>query len=301
MSLLKKINVKASRVVTNKGKLINRKSFIRLIKPYKMSFSKKKERVKELNNVINKIKELTLKDKDGLEYASSVSKYGSIYNTPILKGQILPNGVKVVDIPKVNQNKNWLIHSHPDNVPLSLPDLKATKKGGTLFAVTPDNSIYRATNKKNTKEIVNEYNKLAEKIRESKIIKEINDILTYNNPNVNKENIRNDAFLAVQHKILSKLHEKGFIHYRAKLSPGSKRVINRYSELDKLELKRYYLGDICFSKKSKYYIPKNKWYKIPKKIRNEIRRREEKYKNNYNLAVKKDKRLKQLYAKIGVK
>lgn len=65
--------------------------------------------------------------------------------------------------------------------------------------------------------------------------------------------------------------------------------------------KNSYLGDINFSKNSKYYISPSKWYKLPKSTQKAIRSKEKKYGNNYELAVKKSPKLKKLYKKIGIK
>jgi hypothetical protein len=296
MNKLVKIN--ATRVITKSGRLVSRKAFMRLISP-KMKLSKAKERVRALKKGLSKVRELTELDPKKLEYVTAINKTTKVSNVPIKTGYVF-KGVKVVSVPKANQTRNWMIHSHPDNSLLSVPDLKATKKGGNIFATTLDGSIYRSTSKKEPNEIIDEYNTIRDKLLKTGVVKNLKEQTSFLNPNVAQQTINQDIGLAVQHKLLSTLHKKGFIHYRARMQPGSRRIIDRYSELKDIELKRCYLGDAEFSKKSKYYISPDKWYKLPKSIQKKIRDKEKKYNHNYSLAVKKDPQLKKLYKKIGI-
>lgn len=294
----KLIKIKNSIYLGKFGKLIKRKSHLR--KPSKISLSSAKKRVLGLRKGLDKVKNLTINDPNKLEYATLIDKKVKTFNTPIFKGGKNENGLYYVDIPNNLKKDKWIVHSHPDNTPLSISDILQTNKNQSIFNVTLDGSIYRVTPKKSSEEILEEYKNITKKIKELNISNELKNKTKYLNPNVNDLNISQDTSLAIQHKILKTLNNKGFITYRPNLKPGSKRIIERYKELNDINLKRNIIN-IEFNKKSKYYIPKSKWYKIPKIKRDEIRRREKKYGNNYNLAVKKDKRLKQLYREIGIK
>jgi len=299
------IKVKASSFITRSGKLVNRKSSRRILGS-KVPLSQAKERVRKLRLALDKLKTMTANDPDKLEYGVILNNIRKDRKQiPISKGYIrVENGVKIptVELPPVKkEGRSWLLHSHPDAIPLSLADVMySNKKGGTIFAIDKDGSVYRSTRlvdagRENTKRIEDVYQEARKKIRASGLIKEAFEIDKMFNPSVSDEVLKEDLFGVVQHKLLTHLHNQGLIRYRAKLSPAMTRKINRDQGIMSAELKKNNSNIINFNK---YHIPKSKWYKLSKTIRNKIRKEEVKYNFDYDLAARKSKVLQRIHKQL---
>lgn len=237
------IAVKATSYINKGGKLINRNSYKRILNK-KLTLTQAKKRVKALHSGLDRLKLLTSLDKDNLEYALILNKRKKSGHLTAIKGYIREeNGRKIpsVNIPNIkDQKNNWVLHSHPDEAPLSLGDIvMPTKKGGTILAIDKEGSIYRATNKGYNKEkLVDEYSKAREKLNNTGIAKDLYAVKQLTNPEIPKEVHKLHIQAVIQHKLLTNLHKKGLIHYRAKLSPESKSRLKEYESIMNIELKR---------------------------------------------------------------
>lgn len=239
----KLIKVKGYSFIGRGGKLILRKQSRRLIGS-KITLTKAKERVKVLRKALDKLKTLTAADPQKLEYGAVINKATKRGKGVVNKGYFYTNAtgqkVPTVDLPKGSDKFNWLLHSHPDAIPLSVADITYPKKGGTIFAIDKDGSIYRATRKAaSTTDITDTYQAARRKIRETGLIQDAFVVDQFRNPSVSQEAIKEDLHGVVQHKLLTHLHNKGLIHYRAKLSPAMKRKVARYAEIMRVELKQH--------------------------------------------------------------
>lgn len=252
--------VKATSYLNKGGKLVNRNSFSRTIQR-KLTLSQSKRRVKALNAALDRLQSLTKLDKDKLEYALILNKTKKSGNLTAIKGYIREeNGRKIptVNIPKVdNQRKKWILHSHPDEAPLSLGDVLAVdKKGGTIFAIDKEGSVYRATNKRSQSRqaILDTYDLARQKISNTGIAKDLYAVKQVTNPEIDSSVHKLHIQAVIQHKLLTNLHNKGLIHYRAKLSPDAKKRLDEYKSIMDIELKRntFWLSNFKITNGIKY-------------------------------------------------
>jgi len=120
--------------------------------------------------------------------------------------------------------------------------VNAKKKGGTVFAITKDGSVYRSTRildegAHNTQKIKDAFKEANNKLEQKGIVDDaiLTEQLCSEAP---YDSVSDEARSVARHRVLQHLHKKGLIHYRAKLSPEMKEKVNKYKSIMNAELRR---------------------------------------------------------------
>ena len=231
-----------STVFIRDGKLINRRAFNRIIKQRKITLTQAKQRVRELKNELNKLKELTANNNEKLEHGKLFNLSNKSRDSKINKGYFyidkLGNKIPTVDLPTNQSTNQLIIHSHPHGSPLSINDvIYPKKKGSRIIAVDSDGSVYRSTKLASSKEIIDAYEAAKKKIKETGISKELVQNARLFNPQISESSLRENISQVATHKILQHLDRLKLIRYRIQLSPATKTKIARYKNIMDIKLK----------------------------------------------------------------
>jgi hypothetical protein len=214
------------------NRLINIKRFVRKLRNGKEIIVKPHSRRAIVSRLKEGLEDLRKNTND------NALEYGYLFNTKNGKlGQRITGKYQAVDLynqlPNREKNlskKSYLLHSHPMDVSLSMPDL-FNSKGRMIFAVTPSGDIYRGYGKPklydNSGYIENKVHTIA---------------IKYASPPDSLGSKETDT--VAMHTIKRLMSKDDFIFYRSKLTPKTKDLLEKHKDLVKTIEKDWRLFDI---------------------------------------------------------